>query len=117
MNGQPRVERNIRAGFRVTGEEREEIAVQAEISRLTISEYARRRIFSRRIIPGADLAVLGELRRLVGLMKHVHLETGGVYSELTANAIRALEACARALERRHNENRERRERNGGPGPP
>jgi hypothetical protein len=60
------------------------------------------------------LAVLAELRRLGGLLKHVHLETRGTYSELTANAIRALEAYARELERSHNE---RNERDGGTGPP
>jgi hypothetical protein len=43
--------------------------------------------------------VLAELRRLGGLLKHVHLETRGAYSQDTANAIRALESYARALER------------------
>jgi hypothetical protein len=109
-----RLERKIRIGLRVTEAERAEIAEQAEASRLTVSEYVRRRILGRRIVPKTDLAVLAELRRLGGLMKHVHLETRGAYSELTANAIRALEACARTLERSHNATHEK---NGGTGPP
>jgi hypothetical protein len=98
----------------VSEEERLEIAAQAEISHLTVSEYVRRRVLGKRIIPKTDLAVLAELRRLGGLLKHVHLETRGTYSELTANAIRAIESYARRLERSHNE---RREGNGGPDPP
>jgi hypothetical protein len=96
---------------RFSEEEHREIKVQAEASHLTVSEYIRRRIFGKRVVSQADLAVLAELRRLGGLLKHVHLETRGTYSELTANAIRALEAYARKLERSHNE------RNGGPDPP
>jgi hypothetical protein len=106
-----RLERSIRIGLRVSEEERREMEEQAEASRLTVSEYIRRRVLGRRIVPKADLAVLGELRRLGGLLKHIHLETRGTYSELTANAIRALEAYARKVERSHNE------KNGGTGPP
>jgi hypothetical protein len=111
MNGQQRIERNIRLGLRVSEEERLEIASQAEITHLTMSEYIRRRVLGKRVVSQSDLAVLAELRRLGGLMKHVHLETRGAYSELTAGAIQAIESYARTLERSH------KERNGGPDPP
>jgi hypothetical protein len=88
-----------------------EIAGQAEISHLTMSEYIRRRVLGKRVVSQADMAVLAELRRLGGLLKHVHLETRGAYSELTANAIRAIESYGKTLERTH------KERNGGTGPP
>jgi hypothetical protein len=107
----PRIERNIRLGLRVSEEERLEIAIQAEVSHLTASEYIRRKVLGKRVVAQADLAVLAELRRLGGLLKHVHLETRGTYSELTADAIRALEAYTRSLERSH------KERNGGTDPP
>jgi hypothetical protein len=103
--------RLLRAGVRLSEEEYREIREQAEVSHLTVSEYIRRRILGKRIVPQADLAVLAELRRLGGLLKHVHLETRGTYSERTADAIRALEAYARKLERSRND------RNGGRGPP
>lgn len=111
MSKQPRIERNTRIGFRVSEEERRETKEQAEVCHLTISEYIRRRVLGKRVVPQADMAVLAELRRLGGLLKHVHLEARGTYSELTANAIRALEAYGRTLERSH------KGRNGGPGPP
>jgi hypothetical protein len=107
----PRIERNIRLGLRVSEEEQLEISTQAEVCRLTVSEYIRRKVLGKRVVAQADLAVLAELRRLGGLLKHIHLETRGTYSELTVDTIRALEAYARKLERSH------KERNGGTGPP
>ena len=111
MNERIQIERNVRIGLRVSEEERREMKEQAEVSHLTMSEYIRRRILGKRVVPQADLAVLAELRRLGGLLKHVHNETRGTYSELTADAIRSLEAYARKMERSHDE------RNGGTGPP
>ena len=111
MNERIQIERNVRIGLRVSEEEHREMKEQAEVSHLTMSEYIRRRVLGRRVIPQADLAVLAELRRLGGLLKHVHNETRGTYSELTADAIRSLEAYARKMERSHDE------RNGGTGPP
>ena len=72
-------------------------------SALSLSEYVRRRVFGRRITSKVDLRVLAELRRLGGLMKHVHNETGGIYSEDTRDAIQALTACARGIERKLSE--------------
>lgn len=111
MSKQSQTERQIRIGFRVSEGERLEIADQAEVCHLTVSEYIRRRILGKRVVPQADMAVLAELRRLGGLLKHIHVETRGTYSELTADAIRSLEAYGRTLERSH------KERNGGTGPP
>jgi hypothetical protein len=93
---------------RLSEEESQEVKGQAEISHLTVSEYIRRRVLGKNVASKADLATLAELRRLGGLLKHVHLETRGTYSQDTADAIRALEAYARKLERSYEE------RNGGP---
>ena len=73
--------RQIRIGLRVSEEEALEMKEQAEASRLTLSEYARRRILGKRIVPQSDMNVLAELRRLGGLLKHIHNETRGMYSE------------------------------------
>jgi hypothetical protein len=98
-------------GVRVSEEENRQIREQAEMSHLTISEFMRRRVLGKRIVPKTDLGILAELRRLGGLLKHVHNESHGAYSELTADAIRALEAYGRKLERSYNERTE------GTGPP
>jgi hypothetical protein len=65
-----------------------------------VSALARKRLLRQRVAARADLAVLGELRRLGGLLKHIHNETRGAYSALTAQAITDLSAYARALAKR-----------------
>ena len=84
---------------RMTPSEYLELQEQADAAALTISEFVRRRLFGRRIISKVELRVLSELRKLGGLLKHIHNETGGVYSEDTRDAIQALTAYARNLER------------------
>jgi hypothetical protein len=90
-------ERRWRICARLNDEEREGLFTQAEASRLTVSEFFRRCLRNKRITSKADLLVLNELRRLGGLLKHIHLETRGAYAEDTKNAIRALENYARQL--------------------
>jgi hypothetical protein len=93
------IERPWRAGVRLSEEERKRIWEQAEASALSVSEFIRRRTLGKQIVSRADLRALAELRRLGGLLKHVHLETRGSYSRDTANAIRAIESYVRSLER------------------
>jgi len=88
-----------RIAARVSKKDALEMKQQAEVSRLTLSEYIRRQVLGKRIVPQSDMNMLAELRRLGGLLKHTHNESRGVYSELTASAIRDLGACARTLER------------------
>ena len=88
-----------RIAARVSKKDALEMKQQAEVSRLTLSEYIRRQVLGKRIVPQSDMNMLAELRRLGGLLKHTHNESRGVYSELTANAIRDLGAYARTLER------------------
>jgi hypothetical protein len=95
--------RSWRAGVRLSEEERKRIWEQADVSSLSVSEFIRRRALGKRIIAQSDLRILAELRRLGGLLKHIHNETRGIYSKLTADAIRALESYARSLERKHRE--------------
>lgn len=84
---------------RITASEYLELQEQADAAALSLSEYLRRRLFGRRVVPKTDLRVLSELRRLGGLLKNIHNETRGAYSDLTAEAIQALTAYARNLER------------------
>ena len=84
---------------RLTVDEYADLKEQADASALSLSEYVRRRVFGRRVTSKVDLRVLAELRRLGGLLKHIHNETGGMYSEDTQDAIQALTAYARNLER------------------
>jgi hypothetical protein len=64
---------------------------------LSLAAFARKRRIGARVASKADLAVLAELRRLGGLLKHIHNETRGAYSALTTQAIKDLSAYVRAL--------------------
>ena len=89
-----------RVNMRVTDDELLELRTKADISGLSVSEYARRCVLGRRIAAKTDIRLLSELRKQGGLMKLIHNETRGAYSRQTAEAIQALTSCARTLERR-----------------
>lgn len=62
---------NIWITFRATPEEKNRLADQANLTGLSISEYLRRREFGGRpLVAQADLAMVSELRRIGGLLKH-----------------------------------------------
>ena len=87
----PRKRRLVaRANIRLTANELAELSEAAAIAKVSLSEYVRRRSLGRPVIASADLATVSELRRLGGLLKHVHTESGGAYSEATAAAITAI---------------------------
>ena len=82
--------------LRVSESERRHITGQAAAADLTVSEYLRRCAAGRVIMSRTDDVVIRELRRIGGLMKHVHTESRGAYSEDTAAALRAVrDAVAR----------------------
>jgi hypothetical protein len=87
--------------LRLSEAEYSRIADELLVCGLTISAFVRKRVFGARVASQADLAVLAELRRLGGLLKHIHNETRGAYSALTAQAIKDLSAYARALSSKH----------------
>ena len=94
--------RHCRITIRLSDAELEFVKGQSMASMLTKSEFSRLCILGKRIVSKADLVllweeqrVLGELRRLGGLLKHIHNQTSGIYSEDTRNAIRALESFAK----------------------
>ena len=93
---EPQRQRRIYA--RLTDEEYADLQAQADGAAISLSEYIRRRIFARRVVSKLDLRVLAELRRLGGLLKLIHNETKGAYSQKTAEAIQALTSYARGLE-------------------
>jgi hypothetical protein len=93
--------RTSRISIRFTKTEYARLKSEAGVSGLTTVAFARKRIFSQHVASKADLAVLVELRRLGGLLKHAHNESCGAYSALTAQAIRDLSAYVRALTAKH----------------
>lgn len=83
--------------MRLTSAEKEKLKDDADLAGLSMSELVRRRYFGRPIIANADTVTLKELRRIGGLLKHVHNQSGGAYSSDTASALVALKSYIEQL--------------------
>jgi len=79
-----------RANVRLTADELTELSEAAAIAKVSLSKYIRQRSLGHPVIASVDMAMVSELRRLGGLLKRVHTESGGAYSEATAAAIEAI---------------------------
>ena len=98
-NGRGRFE--ARRTLRLSAEENERLARQADAASISVSEYIRRLCFGGRPITSrTDSQTIRELRRLGGLLKHnfeTVRETGGQQALPKMEA--ALEAVRQAIER------------------
>lgn len=77
---------------RLTQQEKARLKEDARLAGVSMSELVRRRYFGRPIVASADAVMIRELRRIGGLLKHIHNDSGGVYSEDTASALSAVKA-------------------------
>ena len=77
--------------------ERAAVLEQARACGLTVSSYCRSLILGRVVTSRADLSVVNELRRLGGLLKHIHNESRGAYSATTAAALNDVRAAIRRI--------------------
>jgi hypothetical protein len=82
--------RTIRYTIRFTPEESEEIVKNANISGLAFATYLRKRILGKHITAKTDLLLVHELRRIGGLLKNIHNESHGAYSEKTGEILDML---------------------------
>lgn len=82
--------------IRCTTDEKELLKQDADLAAISVSEYVRRRTFGRPVVAHVDAVTIRELRRLGGLMKHLHNESGGAYSNETASVLLEIK---RAIER------------------
>lgn len=93
----PHEKRNIKISIRLTNEENQTLVEEADICGLSLSSFLRQRGLGKRVSAKADLRVLSELRRLGGLLKHIHNETKSAYSAKTAKAIDEITAFVHLL--------------------
>lgn len=82
--------RTIKISLRVTERECALLTDAADLCGLSISSFLRQKGLGKHIVAKTDLRVLAELRRIGGLLKHIHNETKGAYSAKTAEAIREI---------------------------
>jgi len=82
---------------RLSEQEYETLLFKINASGLTISEFIRRAANNRRITSKIEANVVNELRRIGGLLKHVHNESNGAYSSDTASAIFEIREAVKHL--------------------
>ena len=82
---------------RLTATEKTRLKEDADLAGLSLSELVRRRYFGKPIIANADAVMIKELRRVGGLLKHVHNESKGRYNQDTAAALTVLKAYIEKL--------------------
>jgi hypothetical protein len=78
---------SCQCNIRFTPSELEDLKAAAHIAGITVSTYVRHRALGRQVAANTDLVTIRELRRIGGLLKHIHNESGGAYSQLTADTL------------------------------
>jgi hypothetical protein len=82
-----------RLDVRVAPAEKAALRAIADSAGLAVSDLVRLRALGRPVVSRTDATTIRELRRLGGLLKMVHLDSGGAYSEHTAAALSELRAA------------------------
>ncbi|TDQ37766.1 plasmid mobilization protein MobA [Tepidicella xavieri] len=91
--------RTIVRPVRLTKEEDEVIQAKARDGGMTVSGFLRAAALGRKVRSTIDAQVINELRRLGGLQKKIHNDTGGSYSKETADILRAIKDAIERLGR------------------
>lgn len=81
--------------------EKERLHEDAALAGLTLSELVRRRTAGKPVLANVDLVMVRELRRIGGLLKHVHIASQGAYSAQTASTLGDLQQYIRGLSHDH----------------
>lgn len=89
----------MRLAVRFSEEEYRNIAQNADVAGLSLAAYVRTRCRGGNVVAKTDLRILAELRRIGGLLKHIHNESNGAYSVQTADLLRQLSSYIRKLSR------------------
>lgn len=83
--------------IRMTKEEKASLVEEAQLAGLTLSTLGRRRLLGRVVVAYEAMVERNELRRLGGLLKLLHRESGGVYSKKTAEILGQIQTRLKAL--------------------
>ena len=87
--------------LRVSAEEKQRVEEQAALTGLSVSEYMRRTVFGGRpVVAAADAAMLRELRRVGGLLKHhfATVQQAGLGEDISAQMSDTLRLLSRSIE-------------------
>jgi len=86
-----------RLDVRVAPGEKEQLAVIARDAGLAVADLVRLRALGRPVVSRTDATTVRELRRIGGLLKMVHVESGGAYRQQTAELLTMLRSAVGKL--------------------
>jgi hypothetical protein len=86
-----------RLDVRIAPIEKAQLREIARGAGLPVAELVRLRALGRPVVSRTDASTIRELRRLGGLLKMVHVESGGAYRRATADALAALSQALTSL--------------------
>ena len=86
-----------RLDVRVAHAEKMRLRALAAAAGVRVAELVRARALGRPVVPRTDAMTISELKRLGGLLKKVHLDSGGAYSAETAAALADLRVAIARL--------------------
>ena len=90
-----------RITVRLHPQEKEKLTADARAAGLSRSELVRRQYFNRAIIADVDREMIEQLRKIgIGLIKHLHNETGGIHAARTAAILSDVQAFIRQLQKK-----------------
>jgi len=82
---------------RCTPREKAEVEALAAEAGISLSAYLRRRALGLPVHSTADATMINELRKIGGLVKHIHNQTNGVNSRETASVLVELVAAIKRI--------------------
>lgn len=82
---------------RLTTEEKARLKIDAVAAGISMSELVRAQYFNRKIVSSTDTMMINELRRIGGLLKHIHNDSAGAYSTQTSAALNDVQTYIRSL--------------------
>lgn len=91
---------DAKIAVRLTSEEKQRLAVDAELAGLSMSALVRARYFGKPIVASADLAMINNLNSLRGQLKNMHNETDGIYAAETSAMLSLIADAVRAIAKR-----------------
>ncbi len=86
-----------RITVRLHSHEKVKLEDDAHVAGLSVGELVRRQYFNRPVVADVDRTMIRELRRIGGLLKHIHNESAGAYSRQTATVLSDLQSFIRKL--------------------
>ncbi len=91
--------KTVALAVRLEPGEAEAIREKAKDAGVTVSEFLRAAALGRKTRSVVEEGMINELRRLGGLQKMIHNDTGGTYSKETAAILKEIKDAIRRLAR------------------